>query len=103
MPMTKRRTLRPILFLATVLLLLCGCNLTTPGPVGPTSQPVPTQAVTSTPVSGAYERNARLGRGVNLGNALEAPEEGDWGIVLQESDFQLIKNAGFTAVRVPIR
>jgi endoglucanase len=26
-----------------------------------------------------YDVNRRLGRGVNLGNALEAPREGDWG------------------------
>jgi endoglucanase len=51
----------------------------------------------------AFERNARLGRGVNLGNALEAPNEGEWGVTLAESDFQLIKDAGFSAVRIPIR
>ena len=27
--------------------------------------------------------NARLGRGVNLGNALEDPKEGAWGVTLQ--------------------
>lgn len=46
-----------------------------------------------------------LGRGLNLGNFLEAPVEGSWsdGRLLQESDFALIKQAGFTFVRVPIR
>jgi len=42
-------------------------------------------------------------RGVNLGNALEAPVEGAWGVTLQEEYFALIKGAGFTAVRIPIR
>ncbi|MFH1085696.1 MAG: glycoside hydrolase family 5 protein [Chloroflexota bacterium] len=42
-------------------------------------------------------------RGVNLGNALEAPVEGEWGMTLQEDYFQLIKGAGFNLVRIPIR
>ncbi len=50
-----------------------------------------------------FEQNELIGRGVNLGNALEAPNEGDWGVVLQEEYFMLIKNAGFNSVRIPIR
>lgn len=50
-----------------------------------------------------FEMNTRIGRGVNLGNALEAPNEGDWGVTLQEAYFQLIKDAGFNSVRIPIR
>lgn len=47
---------------------------------------------------------AQLGRGVNLGNFLEAPEEGKWtGRLLQEDDFSTISQAGFTVIRVPIR
>jgi endoglucanase len=44
-----------------------------------------------------------LGRGVNLGNALEAPREGAWGLVLREDDFEQIRQAGFQSVRIPIR
>lgn len=51
----------------------------------------------------AYEQNARLGRGVNLGNALESVSEGDWGVTLEEEFFDLIQQAGFDSVRVPIR
>ncbi len=50
-----------------------------------------------------FKQNLRLSRGVNLGNALEAPNEGDWGVTLQAEYFQLIKDSGFTAVRVPIK
>lgn len=50
-----------------------------------------------------YERNARIYRAINLGNALEAPNEGDWGITVQEDYFQIIKDAGFTSVRIPVR
>ncbi len=47
--------------------------------------------------------NARLGRGVNLGNALEAPREGEWGVTLEEAYFKLIRDAGFDSVRLPVR
>ena len=51
----------------------------------------------------AFHYNALLGRGVNLGNALDAPSEGEWGITIQENWFKLIKQAGFDSVRIPIR
>ncbi len=42
-------------------------------------------------------------RGVNLGNALEAPNEGEWDVTLQEDYFQQIHDAGFSLVRIPVR
>ena len=51
----------------------------------------------------AFTMNQRIGRAVNLGNALEAPNEGEWGVVLKEEFFQLVQEAGFTAVRIPVR
>ncbi|MBN1581759.1 MAG: cellulase family glycosylhydrolase [Anaerolineae bacterium] len=77
----------------------------------PTATPESTATVTSTPfptvtppaeVLDRFEQGARLGRGVNLGNALEAPNEGEWGMILEEGFFQLIAEAGFDTVRVPI-
>ena len=50
-----------------------------------------------------FEQNLLLGRGINLGNALEAPNEGEWGVVLEEEYFKTIKNAGFNSVRIPIK
>jgi len=47
--------------------------------------------------------NKALGRGVNFGNALEAPREGDWGMKLEAEFFGKIKQAGFNHVRVPIK
>ncbi len=44
-----------------------------------------------------------LGRGVNLGNALEAPGEGAWGVTLKESYFEQISAAGFDSIRLPVR
>lgn len=51
----------------------------------------------------AFHCNSLIGRGVNLGNALEAPEEGKWGVRLEEEYFDLIAGAGFTSVRIPVR
>lgn len=44
-----------------------------------------------------------LGRGMNLGNALEAPFEGAWGVRLKAEYFKAIKDAGFATVRVPVK
>jgi endoglucanase len=51
------------------------------------------------------ETSASNLHGVNLGNFLEAPTEGAWtnGRLLQESDFPIIRQAGFSLIRVPIR
>jgi endoglucanase len=42
-------------------------------------------------------------RGINLGNALDAPTEGSWGVTLKAEYFETIAKAGFTSVRLPIR
>lgn len=52
---------------------------------------------------GAFEAAHRLGRGINLGNALEAPREGDWGVKLDAAYFKAIAAAGFDSVRLPVR
>jgi len=51
----------------------------------------------------AFEANRKLGAGINLGNALEAPTEGEWGMVLEARFFEEIRDAGFDSVRIPIR
>lgn len=42
-------------------------------------------------------------RGVNLGNALEAPNEGDWGYRIEPEHLRAIADAGFDGVRLPVR
>jgi endoglucanase len=49
-----------------------------------------------------FELSKRLGRGVNFGNALEAPSEGEWGMRLEPDFFELVKDAGFDTIRLPI-
>jgi endoglucanase len=73
-------------------LLLSGCISSEPSGTPPTGNPPDPYAV-----------NRALGQGVNLGNALEAPSEGAWGMVIEEEYLERISNAGFTSVRVPIR
>lgn len=46
---------------------------------------------------------ADLKRGMNFGDAMDAPNEGDWGWTLSASDFEAVKAAGFDHVRVPMR
>ena len=55
------------------------------------------------PPGDIYAANATLGRGINLGNALEAPEEGAWGVRLKAEYFTAIKQAGFATVRLPVK
>lgn len=43
-----------------------------------------------------------LGRGINMGNMLEAPREGDWGIRLEPAYINLVAEK-FKTVRVPVR
>jgi len=74
-----------LLFVAAVSLVMCSCpRLSAADP-------------------NAFAVNKLIGRGVNLGNALEAPKEGDWEVTLQEEYFLLIKNAGFNSIRLPVR
>ena len=46
--------------------------------------------------------SAGLGRGVNFGNMLEAPNEGDWGFFVQEIFFDKVVEGGFDIIRLPI-
>ena len=51
----------------------------------------------------AFAINTRLGQGINLGNMLESPSEGDWGAVFHDDYARIIRNAGFQHVRLPVR
>lgn len=51
----------------------------------------------------AHDLNAALGRGINLGNLLDAPYEGAWGVQMKPEDFSRLASRGFQSVRIPIR
>ena len=57
----------------------------------------------SLPAADVFEQHRRLGRGLNLGNSLEAPKGASWGRPIAEEDFPRIKSAGFASVRLPVR
>ena len=44
----------------------------------------------------------KMGRGLNLGNVLSAPVEGNWSGAATEEYFQDVSDAGFKNVRIPI-
>lgn len=50
----------------------------------------------------AFLRNRAIGKGINFGNALEAPNEGEWGLTLEEAYIGEVKKAGFNSVRLLI-
>ncbi len=81
-------------------------TLPTPGapyrsiaPVTPVPASAPTPRPTAEPTRAAETWPLR---GVSIGNALDAPREGDWGVVIQDGDFDLLARAGFTCVRIPV-
>src|SRR5437899_2305191 len=43
-----------------------------------------------------------LGRGINMGNMLDAPREGDWGVKLEPAYVDKVAGA-FATVRLPVR
>jgi endoglucanase len=49
-----------------------------------------------------YQVVQDMGRGVNLGNTLSAPVEGNWAPVVYEQYFLDVKNEGFSNVRIPV-
>lgn len=50
-----------------------------------------------------HEMCRRLGRGVNLGNMLEAPPNAGWGIAVDHTWLPKIRAAGFDSIRLPVR
>ena len=53
-------------------------------------------------ITNVFAINRLIGRGINIGNALEAPIEGAWGVTVKEEYFDVIKTAGFDSVRLSV-
>ena len=88
---------RLCVFVVGVSFMLAGCGQS------PTVAPT-VPAPVAIAVSGDAAAVARaLGRGVNLGNILEAPTEGLWGLRLSDSLFNAARASGATTIRLPIR
>jgi endoglucanase len=72
--------------------LALGAERATPEPNGKTA-----------PMSLAARENAALGRGVNFGGMLEAPQEGDMGLKVTAPMIEAVKQGGFATIRLPVR
>jgi len=105
--------MRRLICFALLLLVLSGCKAayatpTTSLPSNLFASPVP-HVETPIPPTSTLEPTAdsnepiTIQRGVNMGNMLEAPNEGEWGLYVQEEYFDLVKEAGFDFVRLPVR
>lgn len=79
-----------------IIITLSGCSGSSEGITEPKKEGI-TQPLDP------YEQNKKLGRGMNIGNSLEAPNEGDWGVTVKEEFFKLIKEKGFNSVRIPVK
>ena len=49
-----------------------------------------------------FEIVQEMGRGINLGNVLSAPTEGNWAFSVYEEYFDQVKDEGFSNVRIPV-
>ena len=97
---------RSLLYVILFLAILSACSQTYSAPTAtddrelfapPTFTEVPVTPA-NTPIPAPTLR-----RGVNFGNMLEAPNEGEWGLTVQEEYFDLVNDAGFDFVRLPVR
>jgi endoglucanase len=89
-----------------------GGAVVTPGAT-PTPSPSASATATPTPSAPTYTPIAArvpttgislpIGKCVNMGNHLEAPNEGEWGRAIVDGDFAIIKAAGFDTIRLPVR
>lgn len=77
----------------------------TPSPT-PTPTPTPSQSFPFTPapaLTASVGPRLPLGKCINMGNQLEAEDEGDLGRRIRDSDFTFIRSGGFSTVRIPIQ
>jgi len=59
--------------------------------------------LTIAPTTQAATDSLPVGHCINMGNHLEAPNEGDWGRKIADDDFKIIAKAGFDTIRLPVR
>jgi endoglucanase len=74
-----------------------------PAPVPPSGSSSSATVTTPGPADAWSQATPKLARGMNIGNALDAPQEGAWGVRLSEYHFQAFAEAGFDHVRLPVK
>jgi len=105
------RTVQSIARLAATATVLCiglvacgGAGGTTASDAGPLAA-YPAVAAGNPPGASARALAAAtaLGRGVNFGNMLDPPREGDWGLTVEQRFIDLLDGGTFPSVRLPVR
>jgi len=94
---------RFILFFSLYIVLMmtaCSDQPTAPEETAPVDE-WPFDPPSSEPLD-PFAMNSKIGRGLNIGNALEAPVEGEWGFVIKDEYLQAIAAAGFNSIRLPV-
>lgn len=75
-----------------------------PAPIAPSAPPAIPPSVPSqqTPEQTPQEIVTAMGIGINMGNTLDAPDEGEWALAAEEYYFDAYASAGFKNVRIPV-
>jgi endoglucanase len=98
------RARRSLPSLCAALLLACGGGGEAASTAAPSSPPVSVVNGNTPASTRAWSTAAAMAKGINFGNMLEAPREGDWGVRADEEFIALVGTGGFTsAVRLPVR
>jgi endoglucanase len=97
----------PLAMPLVLILSSCVARPNTPAS-SPSNSPSDASAASAAPTNAAVVGDKVLpipgfGHGINLGNGLDAPSEGEWGVVLDSKHFEMAKAAGFDHVRLPVR
>ena len=95
---TSKHMRHPLLYSA---MLLCASSLISSKAANAQSSDAvrqPCQSVSTATCNLAHA----LGRGINMGNMLEAPREGDWGLRLDPAYIDAVQGK-FTTIRLPVR
>ena len=101
-------TIKSVCIFPCALFLLCLSACSSGGGVTSPGAGTSSASVTKVDYTAARAMNARLGRGINLGNSWDSDGQGingddGWSNPIEDSDFVRIKNQGFSSIRLPIR
>ena len=104
-------SLQSIARLAVTAIMLCAGLAACGGAGGATASDAATLADYPAAAAGnppgasarAHSAAAAFGRGVNFGNMLEPPREGDWGLTVEQRFIDLLDGGTFDSVRLPVR
>jgi len=92
---------RPLWLSLLAVLIMAGCA----SPMRGNLEAYPPMASDKAPGASpkALQLAKDLGAGINFGNMLEAPSEGDWGLTVRPDFLDAATQAGFRTVRLPVR